>query len=267
MDDFLNKYGQWGLVAGSAEGLGEAWSRALARKKMNLVMIDFKGDVLSKLARELETEFGIATLPVQLDLASEEAPVTIMSSLEGIDCRLMVYNAAYSIVQPFLKNTKFDLDHYVNVNMRTLLQLSLPFAEKCKVSGGGGMIFMSSLAALWGTQLLGPYGATKAFDYILAEALNHELKPYGIDVMACIAGATATPAYLGTEPKYGWPRPSVMHPDEVVEEALDNLGKKATCIPGFSNRFNHFLLTRVFPRSVSRKLFNSTTGKMYRHRF
>jgi short-subunit dehydrogenase len=129
------------------------------------------------------------------------------------------------------------------------------------------MLFMSSLAGLWGTQLLGPYGATKAFSYILAEALNHELKAHHIDVMACIAGATATPAYLGTEPRYGWPRPTVMEPQDVAERALARLGKRAVYIPGMANRMNYFLLSRVLPRSVARRLFNSTTGKMYREKF
>lgn len=267
MNDFLNKYGQWALIAGSAEGLGEAYSRALAQRGMNLVMVDFQEDVLLKLAGELEETQGIRTVCLHLDLAAENAPEVMMETIKELDCRLLIYNAAYSRVQPFMKNTGEDLDRYIHINTRSPIQMALSFAEKCKEAGGGGMIFMSSLAALWGTQLLGPYGATKAFNYILAESLNHELKPCHIDVMACIAGATATPAYLSTKPKYGWPRPSVMQPLEVAEKAIAHLGKKAIYIPGFSNQMNYFLLSRIFPRNISRKLFNSTTGKMYRDKF
>ncbi len=68
----------------------------------------------------------------------------------------------------------------------------------------GGIILMSSLAGLLGMQLIAPYASSKAFAWNLAEALFHELKPNNIDVMACIAGATATEAYLKTNPKYGW---------------------------------------------------------------
>jgi hypothetical protein len=191
----------------------------------------------------------------------------MMDAIHNLDCRLLVYNAAFSIVKPFLKNSPADLDNYVNVNARTLIQTALPFAEKCKREGGGGILVMSSLAALWGTNLLGPYGATKAFDYILAESLHHELKPYGIDVMACIAGATATPAYLGTNPKYGWPRPTVMKPEDVAEQALSKLGKKAFFIPGRANRLTWFFLSKLIPRSAARKLFNKITMKMYTSRF
>lgn len=266
MNDFLNKYGQWALIAGSAEGLGEAYSRALARRGMNLVMVDFQEEILLKFSGKLQDEFQISTRCLHLDLALDHAPKVMMEEVSDLDCRLLVYNAAYSRVQPFLKNTEEDLDRYITINTRNLIQMALSFAKKCREHGSGGMLFMSSLAAFWGTQLLGPYGATKAFDYILAEALNQEMKPFSIDVMACIAGATATPAYLSTQPKYGWPRPSVMHPDAVAEKALSELGKKVLFIPGFSNRFNYFLLSRVFPRGLSRKLFNSTTAKMYSDR-
>jgi uncharacterized protein len=267
MNDFLNRYGQWALVAGSAEGLGEAYSRALARRKMNLVMVDHKGEILSNLCRELESVYGIKTIQIELDLGSKEAPGVMISAIRDLDCRLLVYNAAFSIVKPFLKNSPEELDNYINVNARTLIQIALPFSEKCKAAGGGGILIMSSLAALWGTQLLGPYGATKAFDYILAEALYHELKPFGIDVMACLAGATATPAYLGTEPKYGWPRPTVMKPEDVAEEALTKLGKRAFFISGRANRMTWFLLAKILPRSAARRIFNATTGKMYVEKF
>lgn len=267
MNDFFNRYGQWALVAGAAEGLGEAYSRALAARRMNIVMVDRQEEKMSSLGQELERSYGIGTVRLPLDLARKDAPRIMMDAIADLDCRLLVYNAAYSIVQPFLKNSMEDLDNYVDVNARTLIQTALPFAEKCRAAGGGGILVMSSLAGLWGTQLLGPYGATKAFGYILAESLHHELKHYNIDVMACIAGATATPAYLGTEPKYGWPRPTVMKPLDVAEAALEKLGKKAFFIPGRVNRMTWFLLSRVLPRSTARTLFNRTTGKMYREKF
>jgi hypothetical protein len=267
MSDFLNSHGQWALVAGSAEGLGEAYSRALARRKINLVMVDHKGDILSNLSRELESAFGIKTVQIELDLGRMDAPEVMMAAIRELECRLLVYNAAYSIVKPFLKNSPADLDNYINVNARALIQLALPFSEKCKAANGGGILIMSSLAALWGTNLLGPYGATKAFDYILAESLYHELKPFGIDVMACIAGATATPAYLGTNPKYGWPRPTVMKPEDVAEEALSRLGRTAFFIPGRANRLTWFLLAKILPRSAARRIFNATTRKMYIEKF
>jgi short-subunit dehydrogenase len=150
MNAFLNKYGQRALVAGSAEGLGEAYSRALARKKVNTVMVDRQHELLSNLSREMEFVHGIKTIRVHLDLATKDAPEVMMDAIKDLDCRLLVYNAAFSMVKPFLKNSPEDLDNYVNVNARTLIQTALPFAEKCKAAGGGGILVMSSPAARTG---------------------------------------------------------------------------------------------------------------------
>jgi short-subunit dehydrogenase len=125
---------------------------------------------------------------------------------------------------------------------------------------------MSSLAGLIGMQLVAPYAATKAFTWNLAEALHYELKQYNIDIMACIAGATATPAYLETLPQYGLIKPAVMKPDKVAEEALINLGRKTLFIPGLSNRISYFLLTRVLPRKVASAITNGTMRKLYSHK-
>ena len=115
-------------------------------------------------------------------------------------------------------------------------------------------------------QLVAPYAATKAFAWNLAEAIHYELKSKNIDVMACIAGATSTPAYLKTNPKYGWLKPAVMTPNEVAEGALNHLGKGGRYIPGFSNRMNYFILTRLLPRKVASSIANNMMGKMYIHK-
>ena len=122
---------------------------------------------------------------------------------------------------------------------------------------------MSSLSGLVGMQLVAPCTASKVFALNLAEALHYELKDYGIDVMDCVAGPVSTPAYLKTNPKYGTFKPVVMKPEDVVEAALKKLGKKALFIPGFSNRLNYFILTRILPRKMAASIANRTMGKMY----
>jgi short-subunit dehydrogenase len=261
---FKEKYGPWAAIAGSAEGLGEAWSEALARRGMNLLMIDHQEEKMSHLSTRLENDYGIRTKKLHLDLASPDAADRIMEGMKGLDCRLLVYNAAFSLVKPFADHQPEELDRFIAINTRTQLRLVHAFAlHLLGKQKGGGIMLMSSLAGLLGMQLVAPYAATKAFAWNLAEAIHHELKPYGIDVMACIAGATATPAYLLTNPKYGAIKPQVMKPGEVAEAALKKLGKKTLFMPGFSNRFNYFILTRILPRKVASRIANNTMKNMY----
>jgi uncharacterized protein len=265
MTDFPGRFGQWGMVAGAAEGLGAAFCGELARKGMNIIMVDIKADEMESLARHLENIYHVNTNQLVIDLALPDSPERCMEAMNALDCRLLIYNAAYSRVKPFLSADPHELDMYINVNTRTPLKLVRNFAQKLKAdNSSGGILLMSSLAGLWGTKLVASYSGTKAFNLALAEALSHELKPYNIDVSACCAGAIATPGYLGTNPAYGFIRPSVMNPDKVASIALNNLGKKALIIPGFSNRMTYFLLTRILPRSTAAALVNRTMGRTYR---
>lgn len=187
-----------------------------------------------------------------------------MEATTDLECRLLVYNAAYSLIKPFSSIKDHELDNFCEINVSTQLKLVHAFSNHLlENKQAGGIIMMSSLAGLLGMQLVAPYAATKAFAWNLAEALHHELKPHNIDVMACIAGATSTPAYLKTDPQYGKIKPQVMDPEAVAEAALKKLGKKTLFIPGFSNRMNYFILTRLLPRKLASRIANNTMKKMY----
>lgn len=261
---FKKKYGSWALIAGSAEGLGEAWSTALAKRGMNLIMVDHQQNKLMALSEKLSKEFNIETSTMHLDLSDSNASSLMMRMAENYDCRLLIYNAAYSLIKPFTEHSEEELDQFIEINTRTQIKLVHAFSKTLiSKNTGGGIIMMSSLAGLIGMRLVAPYAATKAFAWNLSEALSHELKDYNIDVMACIAGATSTPAYNKTDPKYGKLKPLVMKPEDVAEAALNKLGKKTLFIPGFSNRMNYFILTRLLPRKFASRVANNTMKKMY----
>ena len=263
---FADKYGPWAIIAGSAEGLGEAWSIGLAQKGINLIMVDHQENKLQLLSQSLRNDYNIETIPLLIDLSDLESAVKIMKESMKVNSRLLVYNAAYSLIKPFISITSEELRHFTEINTHTQLQLVHAFSRHLvEKDQGGGIILMSSLAGLIGMQLVAPYAATKAFSWNLAEAISHELKPHKIDVMACIAGATSTPAYIKTKPIYGTIKPLVMKSEDVVAAALKKLGKKTLFIPGFNNRFNYWILTKLLPRKMSSRLANNTIKKMYAH--
>jgi len=265
-NDIKTRYGSWGLVAGAAEGLGSAYSHALAENGMNLILVDLQKELLDSLASQLESSFRIRIKTIYIDLASGESVGTMMDAIIETECRLMIYNAAFSKVQRFMENDPAMLDRYIQVNMQTPIQLVHAFCNFYipEKDHRKGILLMSSLAGSWGTRLLGPYGASKAFNHILAESLYYELKDEGFDVLACIAGATATPGYMASLP-YGDPEPgSAMHPATVVKAALRAIGRRPSVIPGIKNKLVYFLMTRILPRRTSVKLMNHAVGNRYR---
>jgi len=261
-----NRYGPWCLVAGAAEGLGKAFSRSLAARGMNLILVDQQKDPLDSLSGQLETTFGIQVIALHLDLASEDSVGLMMEAIKKTECRLIIYNAAFSRIQKFMHNDKAMLDRYIQVNMRTPMQLIHAFCHLHSTvrDHRKGILLMSSLAGSWGTQLLAPYGGSKAFNHILAESLYYELKEDGYDVLAIIAGPTSTPGYLASLPHGKAKNLSVMHPDTVVESGLSSLGHKPFFIPGSKNKLIYFFMTRILPRSTSLRIMNHELGALYR---
>jgi short-subunit dehydrogenase len=265
MKEMKEIYGSWCLLAGAAEGLGEAYALALAERGMDLILVDSQDELMQALGDRLENDFGISTRRICLDLARTESAGRIMEAMKDTSCRLMVYNAAFSRIRKFSDYTQEDLNRYVEVNARMPATLVHGLANLYKENPGQkkGIILMASMAGLWGSGLLAPYGATKAFNIVLAEALHYELLSRGFDVMACVAGPTSTPAYLLTRPRYGRIPIYVMTPGQVAEGALRSLGKRAFYIPGWRNRVNYFFLTRILPRRIAARLFNQATQKLY----
>jgi len=116
-----------------------------------------------------------------------------------------------------------------------------------------------------GSGYLSVYAATKAFNRILAESLWYEWKESGVDVIACCAGATATPGYKNTRPeKTGFFTPRVLEPKEVADECLKKLGKQPSYITGRGNRIASFIMQKILPRKMAISIMGDTTRKMYR---
>ena len=123
MHDLKKRYGNWGLVAGAAEGLGAAFARSFAIRGINIILVDVNAVKLSTTASDLERNYGIKTETIVADLSEKESLDGIIHKISEIGCRLLIYNAAYGPVKEFLDNSIEELDYYVNLNSRTPLHL------------------------------------------------------------------------------------------------------------------------------------------------
>jgi hypothetical protein len=244
---FTARYGPWAVVAGASEGLGAAFAAALAARGVNLVLVARRESALDEVKRALQP-CGVEVRCLPLDLGRSDAAQVVEAATATLDVGLLVYNAALSPGGPFLDLPLEEQQRAIDVNVRGPLALSHGVGRRLAARGRGGLVLLSSLTAFQGSPLLATYGATKAFNLSLAEALWSELGPLGVDVLAVCAGATRTPGYLRRTPSGA---PGELEPRAVAEEALDSLARGPLLIPGRFNRFASFLLRRLLPRRVA----------------
>jgi short-subunit dehydrogenase len=261
MNDWQARYGPWAVVAGASVGLGEAFARRLAERGLNLLLNARRSDVLEQLAADLRARHGVEVRTLAADLGQPDLRAVVESAVAGLTVGLLVYNAAYSVIGPFVDHSLDEQLHVLDVNCRGPLVLSHLLGKAMAERGRGGIVLMTSMAGSQGGPWLASYAASKAFNLVLAEGLWDELGGRGVHVVACQAGATRTPGYAASQPRPS--RVPLLEPDHVARVALDALGRKPSVVPGAFYRFSAFVMNRLLPRRTAVRIMGRATRQLY----
>jgi short-subunit dehydrogenase len=260
-DKFKEKYGPWAIVAGASEGLGAAFAEESARRGLNVVLVARSRDKLISLQHALVDRYKIECRVLAQDLADQDAAAVLDQQTSDVDIGLLIYNAALSLIGPYLSFPEDLHRATVATNCQSPALCAYLFGKRFKTRGRGGMILMSSLAGFQGSPFIAHYAATKAYTMVLAQGLSREYAADNIDVLACCAGPTGTPGYYraGNVPGKSL---FVMRPQTVARMALDRINRGGIFVPGFFNALGAFALQRLLPRRVAVGIIAQSTQKM-----
>jgi uncharacterized protein len=193
--DYKSAYGDWSLVIGASEGLGEALANGLAGRGMNVAMVARGEARLRAAAGRVAEAHGVETLPIVADLARADVLDTLLAGLGGRPVGFVIFNAAAEFDGEFIKQ---DLERHlaqIQVNCIAPTVVMHHFGREMVAAGRGGLVLCSSLASAQGLYNWVSYGATKAFMHILGEGLWYELKDAGVDATTLMVGSTYTPNF------------------------------------------------------------------------
>jgi short-subunit dehydrogenase len=227
---FRTRYGPWALVAGASDGVGAALARAVAARGIHVVLLARRQAVLDDLASSIRADAGVEARAVAVDLTDDDATERIVAATADLDVGLVFSCAgADPHYRSFLSQPVENAVSMVQRNCVVPLRLCHHFAAPMQARGRGGIVLVSSGAGLVGGANMVAYGASKAFDMVMAEALWAELRPSGVDVLGLVLGKTDTPALRRLLASRGQlddpdaPVPGAATPEQVVAEALANL--------------------------------------------
>ncbi|MEE3719439.1 SDR family oxidoreductase [Tumidithrix elongata RA019] len=254
------RYGSWAVVTGASSGIGRAIAFRLAEAGLNLVLVARSQAALEEMAEDLTAQHGIDVEVVRLDLALESAVETLAATTRDLDIGLLVAAAGFGTSGQFLHSRLEQEMEMLNVNCRSLLGLSWHFGRRFAKRGRGGIVLMSSIVGFQGMPFAAHYAATKAYVQTLAEALNVELAPLGVDAIASAPGPTNS----SFAHRAGMQMGKALSPDEVAEATLKALGRQSTVLPGFLSKLLVYSLA-LLPRWARVRIMGSVMHGMTKH--
>ncbi|BBY61592.1 SDR family NAD(P)-dependent oxidoreductase [Mycolicibacterium sarraceniae] len=245
----LDKYaGSWALITGSARevGLGYAFARQIASRKINLVLVDVLADELESRAAELRSRYGVDVRAIPADLADLSVYPEILDAVSDIDVDVLICDHMFTPQDtPKILDMSLDVHNaMIDINARAYVNLIHPFGNLMVTRGKGAIVVVSSGSGLLPTPFTGSYSANKAFQSLFGEALWFETRGTGVDVLVMSAGLMRT--HGDAYSKY--PQWQIADPNDAATEALRAIGRKHMVMPGHANRFFTLLNTRLMSR-------------------
>ena len=264
MNKFTSKYGEWALITGASKGIGLEFSRQLAAKGLNVVLVARSENSLKQLASSIESDYPVKTTIVAADLTEANGIARLLEATADLDIGLLVNNAGREDSGPFLQVPIDDAIKTIDLNIKVPLQLTQYFAAKMQARGKGGILIMSSIVAFQGVPNIANYAASKAYDLVFAEGIAAELEPSNIDVLSVNPGFTQSD--LSPDINFDGLPIKPMSADAVVKAALNDLGKSRVSVPGRVNKFLYYSGKYLQSRRVNTAAFGHVFRRVLRNK-
>lgn len=258
--NLLKRYGPSALVTGASDGIGEAFAHELAKVGFKLIVAARRAEKLKALADTLTAKHGVEVIPLAIDLTAPDASELLAQAAMDQDVGLFVACAGFGTSGAFLEIDPEAELSMIDLNCRALTEQTRLISPHLVRRGRGGIILMSSLLAFQGVARASNYAATKAFVQVLAEGLRLELKPHGVDVLACAPGPVRSGFAARADMQMGAAVPA----NRIPRPTLRALGARTTARPGLFTKLLSYSLATL-PRDLRSSILTNAMTNMTQH--
>jgi short-subunit dehydrogenase len=241
------------VITGASAGIGRELARVFAENGHTVVLVARREPRLNELAGEISAAGYPKPHVLATDLSAPDIAARIGEALSarGLEPQFIVNNAGFGLVGRAADLDRDEQLGMIDLNMRTLTDLSLGFVESL-ARHRGGILNVGSIAGVMPGPGSAVYYASKAFVLSFSEALHHELAPRGVRVTCLCPGPVASEfqARAGiAEAEPPWPL--AVSARLVAEKAYRGLMRgRRVVVPGWASGLLFALAPRIVPRGI-----------------
>ena len=178
--------GQTALITGGASGLGLATAKCLAACGARVVLAGRREKELTTCVAEIG-ELATAQVMDVTDLASLPSIAEKLGDTHG-PIGILVNNAGINLKKPYAETNDEELLRILQTNVIGANALTHALLPQLRANGKGSIVFLSSMAALFGIPQIAAYSISKAALTGAVRALAVDLACDGIRVNAVAPG-------------------------------------------------------------------------------
>jgi uncharacterized protein len=239
------------LVTGASSGIGSALAEVFAANGHEVVLLARREPQLKQIAEAIRAVGHKLPHVLAVDLTQPRSTDLIAGelALRNLEPSYLVNNAGYGLLGQAHALDRTDQLAMIDLNCRSLTDLSLRFIEPLS-RHRGGILNVASISGFIPGPGMSVYNATKAFVISFSEGLRRELRPKGIRVTALCPGPVATEfqSRAGIADIH-YPRGFDRTAQEVARQGYRGLMRgRGIVVPGAHNKLVP-LLPRFLPRS------------------
>lgn len=258
---FFTKYTNmlYAIITGASKGIGKAIAEELATRKINLILIARSESLLTEIATDLSSRYGIHTDTLSIDLALPDAPKQIASWVreKGYSVNMLINNAGYGLSGSFERYDAAAHADMMQVNMTTPVTLTRLLLSELKSHPKSYILNIASAAAYQAVPGLTAYAASKSFLVSFSRGLRYELRNTPVSVTVVSPGGTdsdfANRAQVSEKAVKAGEKLN-MTAEEVAKQAVNAMfAQKTEIITGFVNQLGAFLVW-LLPKKLAEKM-------------
>jgi len=189
------------LITGASSGIGLELAKIHAQNGGNLVLVARNIQKLNELKQKFESKFNIAVYVIGKDLTLPNAAQDVYNEIvtQKLNIDYLMNNAGFGDNHAFADADWNKLKSMLDLNISALAQMTYLFSNDMKLRGGGRILNTASVAAFMSGPYMANYCATKAYVLSLSNAVNYEMRKFGVSVTALCPGPTASQFWAVSE--------------------------------------------------------------------